>query len=52
MLLKPGSLLVRRGVDHASANLSGGPCRMLLVRLAGKGTTLLQAAPPVETDRG
>lgn len=57
VLLKPGSLLVRRGVDHASANLSGKPCRMLLVRLAqlvGTGATLAEAAltPPVKIGRG
>jgi DNA-binding winged helix-turn-helix (wHTH) protein len=33
VLLKPGSLVPRRGVCNAWANLSGKPCRMLFVEL-------------------
>ncbi|MGF7149221.1 DNA-binding winged helix-turn-helix (wHTH) protein [Sphingomonas zeicaulis] len=31
--LKPGSVVVQRGIDHAWANHSGSPCRILFVRL-------------------
>ena len=34
--LKPGSIVVQRGIDHAWANHSGRPCRILFVRLDGR----------------
>ncbi|AHE52790.1 winged helix-turn-helix domain-containing protein [Sphingomonas sanxanigenens] len=33
--LKPGSVVVQRGIDHAWANHSGRPCRILFVHLDG-----------------
>jgi mannose-6-phosphate isomerase-like protein (cupin superfamily) len=35
VLLKPGSVVVQRGTNHAWANRSGKPCRMLFVLLGG-----------------
>ena len=35
VLLKPGSVVVQRGTNHAWANRSGKPCRMLFVLLDG-----------------
>ena len=35
VLLKPGSVVVQRGTNHAWANRSGRPCRMLFVLLDG-----------------
>lgn len=34
--LKPGSVVVQRGTNHAWANRSGQPCRMLFVLVDGK----------------
>ena len=34
--LKPGSVVVQRGTNHAWANRSGKPCRMLFVLLDGE----------------
>jgi len=36
VLLKPGSVVVQRGTNHAWANRSGRPCRMLFVLVDGK----------------
>jgi mannose-6-phosphate isomerase-like protein (cupin superfamily) len=36
VLLKPGSVVVQRGTNHAWANRSGKPCRMLFVQIDGK----------------
>ena len=36
VLLKPGSVVVQRGTNHAWANRSGQPCRMLFVLVAGE----------------
>jgi quercetin dioxygenase-like cupin family protein len=36
VLLKSGSVVVQRGTNHAWANRSGRPCRMLFVLVAGK----------------
>jgi mannose-6-phosphate isomerase-like protein (cupin superfamily) len=36
VLLKPGSVVVQRGTNHAWANRSGQPCRMLFVLIDGK----------------
>ena len=33
--LKPGSVVVQRGTNHAWANRSGQPCRMLFVLIDG-----------------
>jgi mannose-6-phosphate isomerase-like protein (cupin superfamily) len=35
-LLKPGSVVVQRGTNHAWANRSGRPCRMLFVLVDGQ----------------
>lgn len=35
VLLKPGSVVVQRGTNHAWANRSGRPCRMLFVLVDG-----------------
>jgi mannose-6-phosphate isomerase-like protein (cupin superfamily) len=35
VLLKPGSVVVQRGTNHAWANRSGKPCRMLFVLVGG-----------------
>ena len=36
VLLKPGSVVVQRGTNHAWANRSGKPCRMLFVLIGGQ----------------
>jgi hypothetical protein len=36
VLLKPGSVVVQRGTNHAWANRSGQPCRMLFILLGGQ----------------
>ena len=36
VLLKPGSVVVQRGTNHAWANRSGKPCRMLFVLIDGQ----------------
>ncbi len=36
VLLKPGSVVVQRGTNHAWANRSGQPCRMLFVLVDGQ----------------
>ena len=36
VLLKPGSVVVQRGTNHAWANRSGKPCRMLFVLIDGR----------------
>ena len=36
VLLKPGSVVVQRGTNHAWANRSGRPCRMLFVLIDGQ----------------
>ena len=36
VLLKPGSVVVQRGTNHAWANRSGLPCRMLFVLVDGQ----------------
>ena len=36
VLLKPGSVVVQRGTNHAWANRSGRPCRMLFVLVDGR----------------
>lgn len=36
VVLKPGSVVVQRGTNHAWANRSGAPCRMLFVLVGGR----------------
>jgi mannose-6-phosphate isomerase-like protein (cupin superfamily) len=44
VLLKPGSVVVQRGTNHAWANRSGKPCRMLFVLIDGVYEPALAAA--------
>ena len=44
VLLKPGSVVVQRGTNHAWANRSGRPCRMLFVLVDGAYEPALAAA--------
>lgn len=44
VLLKPGSVVVQRGTNHAWANRSGKPCRMLFVLIDGACEPALAAA--------
>lgn len=36
VLLKPGSVVIQRGTNHAWANRSGKPCRMLFILVDGQ----------------
>jgi mannose-6-phosphate isomerase-like protein (cupin superfamily) len=36
VLLKPGSVVIQRGTNHAWANRSGKPCRMLFILVDGR----------------
>lgn len=44
VLLKPGSVLIQRGTNHAWANRSGKPCRMLFVQIDGQYEPSIAAA--------
>ena len=44
VLLRPGSVVVQRGTNHAWANRSGRPCRMLFVLVDGNFDPAIQAA--------
>jgi mannose-6-phosphate isomerase-like protein (cupin superfamily) len=44
VLLKPGSVVVQRGTNHAWANRSGKPCRMLFMLVDGKYEPSIAAA--------
>lgn len=44
VLLKPGSVVVQRGNDHAWANRSGKPARMLFIQIDGQYEPWLAAA--------
>jgi mannose-6-phosphate isomerase-like protein (cupin superfamily) len=44
VLLKPGSVVVQRGSNHAWANRSGKPCRMLFILIDGAYAPDLAAA--------
>lgn len=44
VLLKPGSVVVQRGTNHAWANRSGRPCRMLFVLVDGQYEPSIAAA--------
>jgi hypothetical protein len=43
-LLKPGSVVVQRGTNHAWANRSGKPCRMVFILIDGAYAPDLAAA--------
>ena len=43
-LLRPGSVVIQRGTNHAWANRSGKPCRMLFVLIDGAFEPALAAA--------
>ncbi|MES2944490.1 MAG: cupin domain-containing protein [Pseudomonadota bacterium] len=42
--LKPGTVVVQRGTNHAWANRSGKPCRMLFVLVGGEYEAALKTA--------
>lgn len=44
VLLKPGSVVVQRGTNHAWANRSGQPCRMLFILVDGVYDPAIAAA--------
>lgn len=44
VLLRPGSVVVQRGTNHAWANRSGRPCRMLFVLVDGAYEPTIAAA--------
>jgi hypothetical protein len=44
VLLKTGSVVVQRGTNHAWANRSGKPCRMLFVLVDGQYAPAIAAA--------
>ena len=44
VLLKPGSVVIQRGTNHAWANRSGRPCRMLFVLIDGAYEPSIAAA--------
>ncbi|HEU0201729.1 MAG TPA: cupin domain-containing protein [Burkholderiaceae bacterium] len=44
VLLKPGSVVIQRGTNHAWANRSGRPCRMLFILIDGQYDPAIRAA--------
>jgi len=44
VLLKAGSVVVQRGTNHAWANRSGKPCRMLFILVDGRYEASIAAA--------
>lgn len=42
--LKPGSVVIQRGTNHAWANRSGAPCRMLFILVDGEFEPAIKAA--------
>ena len=42
--LRPGSVVVQRGTNHAWANRSGQPCRMLFIQIDGRYAPSIAAA--------
>lgn len=46
VLLRPGSVVVQRGTNHAWANRSGKPCRMLFILIDGSYAPDIAAALP------
>lgn len=49
VVLKPGSVVVQRGTNHAWANRSGAPCRMLFVLVGGQFAQDLAPTTPEAT---
>jgi quercetin dioxygenase-like cupin family protein len=47
VLLKPGSVVVQRGTNHAWSNRSDKPCRILFVQLDGRYDPAIKQALPV-----
>lgn len=45
-LLKPGDVVIQRGTNHAWANRSGRPCRMLFVLVDGQFEPDIPGVPP------
>ncbi|EEA01002.1 Cupin 2 conserved barrel domain protein [Burkholderia sp. H160] len=50
--LAPGSVVIQRGTNHAWANRSGRPCRMLFVLIDGAYAPEIAAALETSTQRG
>ncbi|WP_233804878.1 cupin domain-containing protein [Paraburkholderia sp. HP33-1] len=50
--LAPGSVVIQRGTNHAWANRSGRPCRMLFVLVDGAYAPEIAAALEASTQRG
>ncbi|MBB3211698.1 mannose-6-phosphate isomerase-like protein (cupin superfamily) [Herbaspirillum sp. Sphag1AN] len=46
VVLKPGSVVIQRGTNHAWANRSGRPCRMLFVLVSGQYDPVIAATLP------
>jgi len=44
IILRPGSVVIQRGTNHAWANRSGRPCRMLFVLISGRYVPSIAAA--------
>ena len=44
IILRPGSVVIQRGTNHAWANRSGRPCRMLFVLISGRYVPTIAAA--------
>lgn len=44
VLLKPGSVVIQRGTNHAWANRSGQPCRVLYIQISGRYEPSIAAA--------
>jgi uncharacterized cupin superfamily protein len=42
--LKAGSVVIQRGTNHAWANRSGKPCRMLFIQIDGQYAPSISAA--------
>lgn len=42
--LRPGSVVIQRGTNHAWANRSGKPCRMLFIQIDGRYEPAIAAA--------
>ncbi|WP_186209170.1 cupin domain-containing protein [Burkholderia gladioli] len=50
--LAPGSVVIQRGTNHAWANRSGRPCRMLFVLIDGTYDSAIAAALDAPVQRG
>lgn len=47
VLLKPGSVVIQRGTNHAWSNRSDTPCRLLFVQLDGRYDPVIKQALPL-----